>query len=54
MLEVLGEIPPKDMTDRALGPLYLLGYASQYNELRPTKNAEDKTAEEGEASTDDA
>lgn len=54
MLEVLGEIAPEDMTNKSLGPLYLLGYASQYNELRSPKNVEDGAAEEDETSMDDA
>ena len=48
MLEVMGELAPEDMTNKALGPVYLIGYASQYNALRSPKGTTHESTGENE------
>ncbi|MEI3230037.1 MAG: type I-C CRISPR-associated protein Cas8c/Csd1 [Gordonibacter pamelaeae] len=48
MLEVMDELAPEDMTNKALGPVYLIGYASQYNALRSPKGTTHESTGEDE------
>ena len=48
MLEVIDELAPEDMTNKALGPVYLIGYASQYNALRSPKGTTHESTGEDE------